>query len=240
LNEKISFLNQIKENNKNKILELEDLNKKQINLSNNYKSEINNTKKILEEYKIGICKYESEIELKNKIILELQCEKNNLNLIFNRENESNNLKLSKILEENNNLKKSMILITSENQKYKIENSRLIELNNSLNFKIQIMLNSNKSLSHNKSFKSLKKEEQKNNSNENFFNIKSKTNWMKTFNNFNIEKTIKNNENYFNSSNSFDNLSLMNKKIDNLNKKNKEIFNIIYKCSEYNKNNEEKQ
>ena len=134
----------------------------------------------------------------------------------------------------------MILITSENQKYKIENSRLIELNNSLNFKIQIMLNSNKSLSHNKSFKSLKKEDQKNNSNENFFNIKSKTNWMKTFNNFNIEKTIKNNENYFNSSNSFDNLSLMNKKIDNLNKKNKEIFNIIYKCSEYNKNNEEKQ
>ena len=240
MNEKISILNQVKENNKNKILELEDLNKKQINLSNNYKSEINNTKKILEEYKIGICKYESEIELKNKIILELQCEKNNLNLIFNRENESNNLKLSKILEENNNLKKSMILITSENQKYKIENSRLIELNNSLNFKIQIMLNSNKSLSHNKSFKSLKKEEQKNNSNENFFNIKSKTNWMKTFNNFNIEKTIKNNENYFNSSNSFDNLSLMNKKIDNLNKKNKEIFNIIYKCSEYNKNNEEKQ
>ena len=156
-------------------------------ISNNYKSEINNTKKILEEYKIGICKYESEIELKNKIILELQCEKNNLNLIFNRENESNNLKLSKILEENNNLKKSMILITSENQKYKIENSRLIELNNSLNFKIQIMLNSNKSLSHNKSFKSLKKEEQKNNSNENFFNIKSKTNWMKTFNNFNINR-----------------------------------------------------
>ena len=206
-------------------------------ISNNYKSEINNTKKILEEYKIGICKYESEIELKNKIILELQCEKNNLNLIFNRENESNNLKLSKILEENNNLKKSMILITSENQKYKIENSRLIELNNSLNFKIQIMLNSNKSLSHNKSFKSLKKEEQKNNSNENFFNIKSKTNWMKTFNNFNIEKTIKNNENYFNSSNSFDNLSLMNKKIDNLNKKNKEIFNIIYKNSESCKNNE---
>ena len=135
----------------------------------------------------------------------------------------------------NKLKKSIIMINNENKKYKIENSKLIELNNFLNLKIQMMINSQENISNNKSFELMKKENHNNNFTENI--VFNKTNWIKTLNNFNIQKILESNDNYFNNSNSFDNISLMNKKIDNLNKKNKEIFNIIYKNSESCKNNE---
>jgi len=67
----------------------------------------------------------------------------------------------------------------------------------------------------------------NNFSENIFNNERKINTKKQLNNNYKNKFIEENkEDYFVSSNSFDNISLMNKKIDNLHKKNEKIFNII--------------
>jgi len=70
----------------------------------------------------------------------LQNEIDNLKKILKEKEELYKDKLSHLLKENNNFKKSLDIINNENQKYKNENSKLIEKNNSLNLKIQRILN----------------------------------------------------------------------------------------------------
>ena len=166
--------------------------------------------------------------MSNKKLLEIQNKNHDLNQITKVNEEANNIKLSQILDENNNLKKSIDSLNIENQNYKIENSKLIEQNNFLNLKIQILLSNNQQdISNNKSFGYLKSKHNYNESN-NLFN--NKVEWENILNCFNEDKTVDNKENYLDNSNNFDNISLINKKINSLNKKNKEIFKIICKNS----------
>ena len=188
-------------------------------------NEINNSKKLIEKYKITIYKYETINNMNNNKITELEKENNNLKQIINDNNESNKKQLSEILEENNNLKKILDEMKIYNKKYKNENSKLIEKNNILDLKIQkLLLNTQKTLSYNKSQEYIKNY---------YLNDMNETNFdekWKNSNNYINDKLYDNKENYFENSNNFDSISLMNKKIDNLNKKNQEIFKIIGKNS----------
>ena len=126
---------------------------------------------------------------------------------FNEENYNNFLLYAEdIIQDNELIKKEQPNFVQ------YRNSKLIEKNNSLNLKIQRILTS---------------QNNNNNFSENIFNNERKINTKKQLNNNYKNKFIEENkEDYFVSSNSFDNISLMNKKIDNLHKKNEKIFNII--------------